>query len=272
MHGCYPTAISLRPAPSTLDGMPARSLRVALTVAVFVASFVGLSAHRSVGLESPTSSLQPRSTRGANSTAAVVTVASNDQSEAARLYMACMDDAHAVPAEVAVGQGTGPTVGVIGDSLTTQIRPRLLADRSHRWVVWSRCGATVQTALDDDAVRSVRAQHPDVVVVALGTNDAGFPAPREGSSTGFAARVWRLLDQVAGVRCVTWVSAGQIGDRLLQGEMERVNSALHDGGVRIVDWDRMVESEPRLLLDRVHLTTTGADRRTAAISDAVDGC
>jgi lysophospholipase L1-like esterase len=161
---------------------------------------------------------------------------------------------------------------VIGDSLTTQIRQRLVDDQTHRWVLWSRCGATVQTALDAGAARSVRAAQPDVVIVALGTNDSGFPTPHEGSSAGFAARQRRILDQLAGVPCVVWMNTGQAGDPVLQGQMDTVNDIVRASGARVFDWGGIVRSEPGLLLDRVHLAPGGQVRRVQALAAAVGRC
>jgi len=197
----------------------------------------------------------------------VETPAPTYAAQVAQLYVDCVADTQTPAGQIATG-GQGRSVAVIGDSITTQIRERLIDDPARRWVVWSRCGATVQTALDADVPARIRAEHPDVVIVALGTNDAGFPTPTPGSSVAFEGRAQRLLEQLAGVPCVVWVNVAEQGDPVLQAEMDRVNVTVQASGVPVVDWDREVQSETGLLLDRVHLSRQGQELRRQLIADA----
>jgi hypothetical protein len=110
-----------------------------------------------------------------------------------------------------VDHGSPITVGVLGDSVTSQIRDELVADTRYNWVVASLCGARmdhflghpigptdVNLAFGLDAVLDA---HPDVVVVAVGSVDSRLPDPDN------AANVAEMMDRLAGVPCPVWMNA-----------------------------------------------------------------
>jgi len=196
-----------------------------------------------------------------------------DRAAAGALYGACIDDTRSPIGETVTGAGSGPVVAVIGDSITSQVRSVLTADPEHQWVVWSRCGATTGSAIAAGAAHAVMAAHPQVVVVALGTNDTGFPEPQPGAAAGFAERARLLLDLVAGVPCVVWVNTAQAGDDVLQAEMNSVNQAVRElPGVHVADWAAVAAAGPGVLTDRVHLSTVGVAGRVGLLQRAVSDC
>jgi len=205
--------------------------------------------------------------------------ANGSRPAAAQLYADCVEGTNAPTSQVSTG-GRGRTVAVVGDSITTQVRRVLMADDAHHWVVWSRCGARTDTALAAGAVGAVAAGGPpDVVVIALGTNDTGFPEPHPGAADGFLTSAVKLTDQALQFRpaCVVWLTLAQRGDPELAAEMRQVSDALsflaeRDERVHVADWAAPVAADSQLLLDRVHLTDRGIAARVDLLKTAVDHC
>jgi len=188
----------------------------------------------------------------------------------------CGRDSVADPAAVANSVGVpGPAVALISDSIGSQVRFGLVAGHQHHWVVWSRCAASVDDALQAGAAGTIARFRPTVVVVALGTNDTGFPKTRPGDDREFAARASRMLDQIGPGPCVVWVDVAQVGDEVLQTEMDTINRAISGmsvRGVRVERWTDVVGTDPGVLIDRVHLSHHGVERRIELLDDAVDRC
>jgi hypothetical protein len=188
----------------------------------------------------------------------------------------CGKDNAADPMAVQNSVGVpGAPVALIADSIGSQVRFGLIAGHQHHWVVWSRCGASVPETIDAQAAGAVARFHPTVVVVALGTNDAGYPNPTPGAAAGFAEQANRLLDQIGPGPCVVWVDVAQVGDQALQTEMNTVNAGINAmflRGVRVAKWTSVVATDPGVLVDRVHLSHHGVERRIQLLDAAVDSC
>jgi len=215
----------------------------------------------------------PPSTRPTVATSAPpTTVAHADQFS----FDECGHDSVADPQAVANSYGVpGPAVALISDSIGTQVRFGLIAGYQHHWVVWSRCGAAVDDALAAGVPRTLARFVPTVVVVALGTNDTGYPNPQSGPAAGFAAKAATLLDQIGPGPCVVWVNVAQVGDQALQTQMDTINAgitALFLRGVHVSRWSDVVASDPSVLVDRVHLSHHGVERRIQLLDDAVNSC
>lgn len=202
----------------------------------------------------------------------------------AQMYVDCVTDTNdRPPTEVASNPAaTGPVVAMLGDSITTQIRNRLVADTTHRWFVWSRCGNTTADVTAVGAVNLLLAQHPDVLVVGLGTNDAAWKEPHPGASTGFDARSGAIVDAAAaaGVKCVAWINVGADSrpGPVFVAEAAAVNQAIASLPARStvkvipVDWNRYVVADPNLVLDGAHTTPAGQDARLDVTTRAVRAC
>ncbi len=239
-----------------------------LVTVVFAASCTSSAALTPTASPAPSPPTTPATAAAVTTPPATVA----DRDAVGRLFGECVADAQVPVGHVEIG-GVGPVVAVVGDSLTSQIRGDLLTDGSRRWVVWSRCGATAVSANDSGVMPAVLAEHPAVLLVALGTNDAGFPEPQPGAAAAFGVHAGALLAAVPPDVCVVWVAAAQVGDAVLQTEMGQVNAdvaALR--GVQVADWGRVVATRPGLLVDRVHLSRAGAAARVSLLRGAVDGC
>lgn len=214
----------------------------------------------------------PSPPRPVVTTAAPTTIAHADDFS----FEECGKDNVVDPSAVQNSVGVpGAPVALIADSIGSQVRFGLIAGHQHHWVVWSRCGASVPETIDAQAANAVARFHPTVVVVALGTNDAGYPKPTPGAAAGFAEQANRLLDQIGPGPCVVWVDVAQVGDPTLQAEMDTVNAgitAMFLRGVRVAKWTDVVKSDPAVLVDRVHLSHHGVERRIRLLDDAVDAC
>jgi len=220
----------------------------------------------------PPPSSAPAPTAAPVTAAPPTTVAHADQFS----FEECGHDSVADPQAVANSVGVpGSPVALISDSIGSQVRFGLIAGYQHHWVVWARCGASVDDALQAGAAGTLARFHPTVVVVALGTNDAGYPNPSPGASAGFGAHAAQLLDQIGPGPCVVWVDVAQVGDPALQNELNTINrgiNALPVRGVRVARWSDVVATDPAVLIDRVHLSHHGVERRIKLLDDAVNAC
>lgn len=107
--------------------------------------------------------------------------------------------------------GSDVTVGVIGDSVTSQVRDELVADTRFDWVIGSMCATRLDHYLGAPlvpdrpdlsfAVDQVLAADPDVVIVALGSVDVlHFP------ELDHAGRIDQMLTLLDDVPCPLWLN------------------------------------------------------------------
>lgn len=162
-------------------------------------------------------------------------------------------------------------VAVVGDSLTVGARAGLeaAADRlGFTLAVSAEEGRRIPEAVDDLSRLAPRA---DVVVVALGTNDAadrGFdPADAPGLVTMALATVPKDVP-------VLWVDVWRDPDSDAGADAEAVNRALEAAGragrLEVLRWSDRIAADPELVGDDgVHLTDEGYLARAAFIADAV---
>lgn len=158
------------------------------------------------------------------------------------------------PIPVTITGGAGRRVAVIGDSLTTQSRELLIGRGGFQWQVSSMCGAQISDYLPGgayaDVVDEVAAFAPDVIVVALGTNDAR-------SRAGVRTTAPQLLAALPEGVPVAWVLPAPIHDELdFEIAVARADiTNLH--GVTVVDWAPWAEMPGARIDDNIHLTWTG---------------
>jgi hypothetical protein len=195
-----------------------------------------------------------------------------------------------------VDHGAPVTVGVIGDSLTSQIRDELAADPRYNWVVASLCAARLDQYLGTPvaptpidlsfATDAVLAADPDVVLVALGTADT-----RQRPTVVHTANIDAMMDLLDSVPCPMWMNLhvsdfGEPANTTWARDATAFNAALEAQGAahRIprIDWNAVTSdagsgmAHPWLLpgpYDLTHVSVPlGHHARVGMILDAVQTC
>lgn len=193
---------------------------------------------------------------------------------------------------------TRTRVAVVGDSLTAQSTWAIIDEltaHGYNATVAGENGATI-----DDQHRQLESLtlpgSTDVVVAALGTNNAFFASVTDGrhremstSRNDVRVATERLFEGQGGqqwkpsTRCVVWVN---VNDRsplldldknapLLNETMEETAAAQRDKGrsVVVADWAGTSREHPEWFLqDQVHLTTEGERAYAELIRRSVDRC
>jgi hypothetical protein len=181
--------------------------------------------------------------------------------------------------------GTGPTVDIIGDSLTVMDWDDLYTDLSPDHSVkvagwfgegWSGGPFTDRTGVffAQSVVDEYAADDPDVVVLALGTNDvwhdgAHVDDPVLASTTEHAA-----VDAFAG-SCIVWVTLPDVPGAANWDpvEAQTMNADAATWADQTADWAGAVTADPTLLnAGHVHATAAGYLVRAQLIDDAVGRC
>lgn len=177
--------------------------------------------------------------------------------------------------------GTGPSVAIIGDSLTVAawdpLYRNLTTDHRVKIAAWfgeAFDGGALSTKLGGTWSTSVVNEYandpPDVVVVALGTNTAWGTGDLDLAVANQAAALAAFP-----AACLVWVTL-PLDPGATDWHTDRA-AALNELGAtwadHQVDWAGAVASTPTLLgADRVHTTTTGTAVRARLISEAVRAC
>ncbi len=182
-----------------------------------------------------------------------------------------------------------PRVLVVGDSLVVQSTAALERRAGDRQL---EIHAVARTTIGDwlpFAPGLVSHGRPDVVVVALGTND-NWPtnsgevveAHEPTRLAGHRARVRQLLDHVSSARCVVWVEPSEIAPMseylryaTANGAVLREELAAH--GARATSWTAALAADEAraarwILDDGIHLSAEGQEAFAGLIVEAVDRC
>jgi lysophospholipase L1-like esterase len=111
--------------------------------------------------------------------------------------------------------GATMRVGIIGDSLTVQIVDRLVADTRFNWSISAVCGARAEHYLGNRAIGqnvnlrpgldSVLLDQPDVVIIALGSNEV-LQEVYDNVPRDLAPGMDGLLRATDSFRCRTWIN------------------------------------------------------------------
>ena len=206
------------------------------------------------------------------------------------LLAGCSGQKHPAPPPLAAGgqiahtyTGGGMKVVVLGDSLTVlswdQTYNDLTGDHTVMAAAWegegyeggpfsNRVGG--RGALFPKVAQTYAKTHPDVAVLALGTNDVWNSSRSIGGAlVQMAAMVNELKPAcLVGVTVPETSAAGNwngAGARVL-------NRAMRAWADRVVDWARISQAPGIIRSDHVHPTKRGAERRAAAIASAVRSC
>ncbi|GIU84032.1 MAG: hypothetical protein KatS3mg008_0807 [Acidimicrobiales bacterium] len=191
---------------------------------------------------------------------------------------------------------------VVGDSLTKQSLSAFTADDRFDWTVAAVCGARIEHFLGiakytlpdfleertdaADAVRTFELKalldaglfvNPDVVVIALGSNDVLFDLV-VGRPSDYGPRIAAMLDVTASRPCRGWIDlhadvrgsdAAAISWRRWAAEFDsRLRSESEKRLLPVADWSGVVASvgpERTLLPDRLHLTNEGIRLRAELV-------
>lgn len=159
----------------------------------------------------------------------------------------------------------------VGDSLMVGTRPNLekLADRhGFDLTVSAVSGRQIPAALPDLEALTPGA---DVVVIALGTNDANVGV----DDAEAAARIEAAVDAVAGDAPVLWVNVhrpaglpGADAASAFNGVLDEVAEA--DPRLDVLDWDAYAAERPELMeADGIHNTVEGYVERSRWLRDAL---
>jgi hypothetical protein len=170
-----------------------------------------------------------------------------------------------------VARPLGTTVAIVGDSLTEGVRTRLppLASQYGFDVrIDAQQGRDIQAGL---APLSKLEPNRDLVVVALGTNDA-----RASLTVPVAqARIEQVLAVIGDKTPVLWVNIYRSDTKDASAAAHRFDLALEaEAAVRpnltVLDWSSYIQSRKDLMgKDGIHLTSAGYDDRAAWLARAI---
>lgn len=176
--------------------------------------------------------------------------------------------------------GRGRTVAVLGDSLTVQARRHLrtlLADDALKVAALFGEGMAggplsdgIGSPIMPAVVREYAEDPPDVVVVALGTNDVWQP----GLSPASFERAWSAMTRSFEGSCIVGVTVSETTEaaRYDAGDAATVNRVIRRTADVVVDW-AVLGSAPRFTgPDHIHLTEVGQQRFAELIARGVDRC
>jgi lysophospholipase L1-like esterase len=172
-------------------------------------------------------------------------------------------DVHALPNSGCVAGQPAPTMRkilVIGDSLTVGSGPTLSADLSATGAAVT-VDAQIGSGLTNDVVNwhtrlpdDVAADHPDLVVIALGTNDSGAGA-------GYGAQVDGVMGSLPPGQQVIWVLPRRAAS--LQPAIDQLAAAIYGAvtrwpTLRVDDIDGVMAPHPEwVAADGIHYNAAG---------------
>lgn len=175
------------------------------------------------------------------------------------------------------GAAGSPRVAVMGDSITSLSSPSLheALDVDHRTRIMAATGITF--AGSRYAAADLGATDPDVVVVALGTNDVWNEVPLP---TILADMDQVLSDFPAACVVMTTVNEHTVGARSGAGVLfdnavaHQLNGQIRSRPVRLADWDAAANADPDVYLDAgtIHPTETGQRLWASVVAAAVATC
>jgi hypothetical protein len=167
-----------------------------------------------------------------------------------------------------------PTIAVVGDSISSQTRDPALSDDAFHWAYASHCGEQLASAIDTGRLADAHALHPDVLVIALGTNDLrGDGTFRPETLAPVIANLHRALDATDDVPCRVLVNVARnplpmpadqavLRDAQIDALNREMTAAQARAGVHVDDWaGRLVGHEAAWSADGIHLTRAGINAR-----------
>lgn len=159
----------------------------------------------------------------------------------------------------AAGDDTEPgrRLVVVGDSIILGARSDVVDALAH-WDLAFDAEVGRSTAQGLDVLRGLDAGRADVVVVELGANDAG-------SAALFATRMRAVLDELADVPQVIWLTVPEIEPYYVESNALLRAEAETRPGLTVAEWGAVSEATPGATADGLHLRAPGRE----AITDLV---
>lgn len=156
------------------------------------------------------------------------------------------------------------SVTTVGDSLNVGMEP-YLDDELRGWRLVHRNENGRRTAEGVAELRALGDALAQVVVVSLGTNDAG------SDPAAFRGHVDEVLALAGPSRCIVWLTISLGGPEELNGVLE--DAARRHPNLELADWATLVEEEPELLaVDGLHGTPDGYERRAELVAGSARAC
>jgi lysophospholipase L1-like esterase len=188
--------------------------------------------------------------------------------------------------------GATVRVGVVGDSLTVQTIDQLVADTRFNWSITAMCGARADHYVGSEllggalnvrgAYDQVLLDQPDIVLIALGTNDV-LEEVYTNIPRNLAPGIEGLLQAAGAVPCTSWVNVhtpvrpgAPYGpeyrwDHYAPHYNQTIDAYVGANWTRLTNWDAVVRaSSPDQLLmsDGIHLSPGGRAARARLLTDA----
>ncbi len=156
------------------------------------------------------------------------------------------------------------SVTTVGDSLNIGMEPSL-DEELRGWRLVHRNENGRRTAEGIAELRALGYDLGQVVVVSLGTNDAGI------DPAAFRGHVDEVLALAGPRRCVVWLTISHGGPEELNDVLE--DAARRHPNLELADWAALVEEEPELLaFDGLHGTPDGYERRAELVARIARAC
>ena len=167
------------------------------------------------------------------------------------------------PARAQVPPGIDPRLFVIGDSVLLGAQPAIVA-RFTGWTVTVDAEEGLSTLAAPSIVDANRAAIGEVVIVALGNNDAGNPQT-------FGQRVDGVMQAIGPVRRVIWVNLRTFASWVPAMNQQLVLATSRWPNLQIADWNTLATPNPALVYgDGLHLTPAGQTAMAQLIGQTVD--
>lgn len=179
-------------------------------------------------------------------------------------------------------EGSGTKVALLGDSISVSSRKELgtsLEEYSLRVAAIrgeGLAGGPISTVVGGDGMRSIArllaSDDPEILVIALGTNDAWLPELGLDESSD---ALDEILAEFEGACVVTvTISETSTAEAYDREKARRLNDLLVAAGDHVAPWGERSSEDPDRYLqpDGLHPTPEGAALHAALVGDAVDAC
>jgi lysophospholipase L1-like esterase len=169
----------------------------------------------------------------------------------------------AAPARAQVPAGVDPRLFVIGDSVLLGAEHAIVA-REAGWQVTVFAQEGLSTLGAASVITAHKAAVGDLVVVALGSNDAGDPIT-------FGHRVDGVMQAIGPVRRVVWVNLRQFASWTPALNRQLAAATARWPNLVIADWSARATPNPGLVYaDGLHLTPGGQAAMAELIAEQVN--